>query len=76
MDLDLDHIASAELQFFEDIANRRQHRAGFGSDVAEHLDTRREISRYQPGKEGVLVIQHHLAKGRVRLGNRPRLDTR
>ena len=75
MDLDLDHVASAELQFFEDITNCRQHCASFGSDIPEHLDTRRKVSCYQPGKEGVLVIQYHLAKGRVRFGNSPRLDT-
>ena len=75
MDLDLDHFAFAELQFLEDIANRRQHRASFGRDIPEHLDTRREVSCHQPGKEGVLVIQYHLAKGRVRFGNRPRLYT-
>ena len=75
MDFDLDHVASAELQFLEDIADRCQHRASFSRDIPEHLDTRREVRCHQPGKVSVLVVEDYLAEGCVRPGNRPRLDT-
>ena len=69
MDLDLDHIFSAQFQFFEDIAYRIQYSTGFFRNVPAYRDSGGEVRRDQPGQEGVLVIQHNLAEGCAGPGN-------
>ena len=73
VDLDLDHIFSAQFKFFEDIADRLQYRAGFFRDVPQYRDTGGEVRRDQPGQKGVLVIQYNLAEGCAGPGNCLRL---
>ena len=63
-----------KLEFVEDAAYGRQHRAGLGGNIAKRRDALGEIGRNQAGKECVMLIQNHLAERRRRSGDRVRLN--
>ena len=71
MHIDLDNALPGQLQFIENFADGVQNRARFSSNVSQDLHSRRKVGSYQSGQEGVLVIQHNLAEGRLRFRNRP-----
>ena len=75
MHLDLDHVVSTELQFIENIADSAEHGAGFSGDIAERVQPGRQIGRDQAGKEGVMIVQHHLAEWCPGCRNGSRLDS-
>ena len=75
MHLDLDHVVTTQLQFIENIANDAEHGASFRADIAEHVKSGGKICRDQAGKEGVMIVQHHLAEWCPGCRNGSRLDS-
>ena len=75
MHLALDHVVTTQLQFIENIADDAKHGASFRADIAEHVKSGRKIGRDQAGKEGVVIVQHHLAEWCPGCGNGSRLDS-
>jgi len=74
MHLYLDHAFPGERQFVEDFTDNAEHGTRFCCHVPENFETGREVRRHQSRKEGVLIIQYHLAERCRRFGYGARLS--